>query len=139
MTAAAIPISPLLSGSAIIGRLEAATPAGVALSTGAAVTVWSGLVDSYGSRGGNLVITKTDGSRIRRRVLIDTDSTTGADATAATCESSGLGTHADLASTAIDADVSGAGTAQVVRLRITAAANGASWTAIFYPDFLKAA
>ncbi len=111
----------------------------MALVTATAVTVWSGLVDTYGSRGGDLVLTKTDGSRIRRRVQICTDSTTGADATAATCESSGLGTHADIASTAIDADVNGSGTAQVARLRITAAANGASWTATFYPDPLKAA
>ncbi len=137
-----ITIDPIGAATAATTRalLEAATPTAVALITGTAVTVWSGLVDTYGSRGGELVLTKTDGSRIRRRLHINTDSVVaGADATAATIAASGLGTHADIASTAIDADVSGAGTAQVARLRITATANGASWLAVFYPDFLKSA
>ena len=86
-----------LSIAQIVAMLEAATPTAVALATGSAVTVASWLVDSYGSRGGWLVLTKTDGSRIRRRVHVTVDSPAGgADATAAYIEASGgLGTHAD--------------------------------------------
>ncbi len=142
MTSAAVPLSPLMSPATIRARLEAGTPTAIALSTGAAVTVASWLVDSYGTRKGELQFTKTDGSRMRYPVTIRVDSPAGgADATVATAVA-GIGdaTHADLpAGTWLGADVSGSGAAQVARLRITATANGASWSAIFYPDFLKAA
>lgn len=125
----------------ILATLEAGTPAAVALSTGAYVTIGSWLVDSYGTRGGRLSLTKTDGSRISRTVQFGHNGTTGADATTATISAQGLGTHADFDFSTpdwLDVDLSGAGTAQVIRLRVKAAANGASWSATFTPDFLKA-
>lgn len=136
------PVPVGLTPAELITELEAGTPVAVALSTGAYVTVSSHLVDSYGTRGGRLQLTKTDGSRISRTVQFGHNGTTGADATTATIESRGLGTHADFNHTTpdwLDVDLSGVGTAQVIRLRVKAGANGASWAATFYPDFLKAA
>ena len=126
-------------GQVIRQELGAATPAAVALITATAVTVASWSADDYQTRAGELQIVKSDGSSICRHVFIRHNGTSAADATTATIESHGAGSHDDIAATAIDADVSGAGTSQVVRLRITAAANGASWSATFYPSFLKTA
>lgn len=130
-----------LTGAIVRGRLEAATPTPVALVTGVATTVASWLVDSYGSRSGELVLTKSDGTRIRRRVEVTTDSTTGGDATATRVAASGVGTSADFdASTDwVDATLGGTGTGQTVYLKVTAAANGPSWTTTFVPDFDKVA
>jgi len=121
--------------------LEAATPTPVALVTGTPVTVSSWLVDTYGTRTGELVLTKSDGSRITRRVMVRHNGTSGADASGSptVVPGPGNGTHADIASTAIDGTLSGTGTSQLVNLQVTAAANGASWTATFYPDFLRTA
>lgn len=129
-----------LTGAAIRIKLEDGTAAGIALSTGVAVTVASWLVDSYGSRTGELIVTKSDGVRVSRRCTITHDGTTLDDATVATISTIGHGSSADLdpATPWLDVDVSGVTTAQVVRIRVTAAANGASWTAVFFPDFLKA-
>jgi hypothetical protein len=131
-----------LTGGTIRSALEGATPAAVALVTGTAVTVASWLVDSYGSRGGEIVLTKTDGSRIRYGLQVTHDGVvSGADATAATVVPGiGTGTHADFTPGAwLTATVSGVTTAQLVNLKVTAAANGASWTATFVADFLKRA
>lgn len=141
MTFGAGKVFRALNPSQVRARLESGTPTAVALATGSAVTVASWLVDRYGSRGGELVLTKSDGSRLRRRVTVRVNSPAGGiDATTATPESSGSGTHADFNhGTWLDStDVNGSGASQVVRLRITATANGPSWSAVFYPDFLKA-
>lgn len=132
------PVSRALTPAQVEARLETYTPAAVALTSGAYTTVASWSVDSYATRGGDLVLTKSDGSQVRRRVLVTTNSTSGADATAVKVQSLGLGTHANLAERDwIDADLNGAGTAQVVRLKAKVGASG--WVAQFYPDFLKAA
>ncbi len=139
MSAPTSALTKSLSAAEVRARLEVLTPAGVALVNATNVVVASWLVDSYATRGGDLVLTKTDGSQIRRRVLIRTNSTTGADATTCKIASSGIDTHADLTiGDWIDCDLSGAGTAQLARLLIKAAANGSSWSARFVPDFLKA-
>lgn len=132
------PIARALTPAQVEQRLETYTPTAVALTSGAYTVVASWLVDTYGARGGILELTKSDGTKIRRRVFVRSDSTSGADATTVGIESEGQGTHADLAERDwIDADLNGVGTAQLARLKVKVGASG--WTAIFYPDFLKAA
>jgi hypothetical protein len=132
------PQSPLTAAN-IRARLEGSTPTPVALVTATAVTVASWLVDNYGSRTGELVCTKSDGTRVSRRCTITHNGTSGADATTATISRHGQGSSADLnpATPWLDVDVNGATTAQVVRIRVTAAANGSDWTATFFPDFMR--
>ena len=128
-----------LGGEIDVSDIETRTPTPIALITATAVTVASWLVDTYGSRTGELIVTKTDGVRVSRRCTITHNGITAADATAATLSTVGHGSSADLVAATpwLDADVSGVGVAQVVRLRVTAGANGASWSAVFFPDFLR--
>jgi hypothetical protein len=133
------PMADPVTGSVARAALEGATPTAIALVTATLTVIASWSADSYQSRGGELELVKDDGTTIRRRVLIYHDGTSGGDATDAWIESHGAGSSADIAAGAIDADVSGTGTSQVVRLIITATANGSSWNATFYPDFLKTA
>jgi hypothetical protein len=112
--------------AALLASLEALT-ATTALTNGVATTVASWKVDDYGTRVLELALTKTDGSRLRRTVRVNHNGTSGADATTVAVESDGVGTHADLPSTAIDAVLSGVGTAQVINLQVTAAA--INWSA----------
>lgn len=129
----------IASGTALAG---AASNTPTPLVTGSYVTAYQWSATQYGAPGGLLQLTKTDGSRLRRRIYITHNAVpSGADATGANIGAEGNGTHADFDMSTpdwLDADLSGAGATQVVRLRIKATANGPSWTATFYPDSLKA-
>jgi hypothetical protein len=137
MSSAGDPLPRAEDGASARAALEAAsTP--VALTSGSYTVVASWLVDTYATRGGDLLLTNADGSQVRRRVLVRTNSTSGADATTCGVQSSGLGTHANLAERDwIDVDLDGAGGAQLARLKIKV--GGTGWSATFVPDFLKAA
>jgi hypothetical protein len=128
-----------LSGAAIRAKLEASTATPVALVTGTPVVIASWLVDAYGSRSGELVCTDTTGVRVVRRLHVTHDGTVDFDANAATVSAHGHGSSPDLdpAEPWLDVDLDGAGAAQVVRIIVTADANGPDWTAVFYPDFMR--
>jgi hypothetical protein len=121
-----------LNPAQIYARLEARFAA-VALSSGVAATIDSVLVDSYRSATWDLQGSHTDGRAVTRRVQATHDGTTGADATAATWCSDGVGVLP--ATITIAPDVSGATTSQLLRLRVTASESG--WRFIGYRVALK--
>lgn len=81
--------------------------------------------DDYGGAVWDLTFTKSDGTRLTRRVTATHNGTSAADATAATCSITGTGISSEL--TTLDVDVSGAGTAQVMRLRLAMTFASGTW------------
>lgn len=125
-------ITPDLTPDQLTARLSAYTVS-TALTSGVAATVASESVDVYGTITWRLQLTRTDGTRAVRVITARHNGTTGADATTATWSSQGEG---DLTGWTIACDLNGAGTAQLLRLRVTAPA--ANWTASVTRAYHKA-
>lgn len=113
-----------LNPAQIYARLVARFPA-VALSSGVAATLDSVVADSYQAAAWDVTLVKS-GSTSQRRIYGRHNGTSGADAT-----TTAMGDHGSedvgTVDVALDVDVSGAGTSQVMRLRATASSSG--WTA----------
>ncbi len=93
--------------------------------TTVALTLDSLLVDSYGAAVWELTFAKSDGTRLTRRVTAVHNGTNAADATVVTVSSDGIGLSSEL--TTLDADLSGVGAAQVMRLRLTMTFVAGTW------------
>jgi hypothetical protein len=122
-----------LNPAQIFARLERRF-APVALSSGVAATIDSVLVDSYRGATWTLELSKTDGTSFRRTIHARHNGTTGADAT--TVDHGSFGSGAIPAAITVEVDISGATTAQVLRLRVTASEVG--WSAAITRSPIKA-
>jgi hypothetical protein len=115
---------PLPIGS-VIGRLEGAQLGPFTPVTTVAMTLDSLLVDNYGGAVWEITLLKSDGTGLTRRVTARHNGTTAADATTANCAITGEGISSEL--TTLDVDLSGAGVAQVMRLRLTMTFASGTW------------
>jgi hypothetical protein len=108
--------------------LEALQTAVQTLTTATAFTLDSVLVDSYAAAEWKVTLTKSDGKTIHAIVKARHDGRAAADATAAKCSIEYNADFADLAElTSLDVDLSGAGAAQVMRLRVTMTYASGTW------------
>jgi hypothetical protein len=109
-------------------ELEALQTATQTLPTTVATTLDSVLVDNYAAAEWKATLTKDDGSTITAVVRAQHNGTPGADATSGTCTVSYSAEAAALAELAtLDVDLSGAGAAQVMRLRVTMTYASGTW------------
>ncbi len=109
----------------LASQLEALQLGPFTAVTATPFTIDSLLVDSYAAAVWEVTATKSDGTTITRRVSASHNGTASADATVATCVSAGSGLSSEL--TLLDVDLSGAGAAQVMRLRCTLTFGAGTW------------
>ncbi len=106
-------------------ELEALQLGPFTMATTVAQTLDSLLCDNYCAAVWELTFAKSDGTRLTRRVTAAHNGTSAADATTATCSITGTGISSEL--TTLDVDLSGATTAQVLRLRLTMTFASGDW------------
>ncbi len=114
-----------LGPAAVVGRLEGTQLGPFTMVTTVAQTFDTVLVDSYGRAQWELHFTKSDGTTLTRTVDARHNGTASADATTATCSIEGGGISSEL--TSLDVDLSGAGAAQLMRLRCTMTYGAGTW------------
>lgn len=114
-----------LDSAVVVGLLEAAQLGPFTMVTTVAQTLDSLVADNYGMAAWEMSFSKSDGSVLTRRVTAKHNGTASADATAVVSQAMGIGLNAEL--TDITCDVSGAGAAQVMRLRCTMTFGAGTW------------
>lgn len=119
------PATELATAAFTAAELESLQTAVQSLPTTVATTLDSVVADNYCAAEWKVTLTKDDGTTIVRVVKAWHNGTASADATTAQCSITGGGWMPD--TMVLDVDLSGVGTAQVMRLRCTLTYASGAW------------